>query len=402
MNNNNQPNSHAAGADVNALSTSVETVKALLAAGILDPTSLGLPTLTGNGTDREADPQEQGLPTWFMVPGEPITVRDLITKTKAGLKPSTLRAYGCYLDLLAEGYDADGLSYPGIGDMDAHKVLPSDLKTALAFVKQRALNTAAERATVRRSVGRAVRDSTGEGACYNAVGAWRRAFSIAVQDRHLARQFNPAQDLAKPKRAPGKRRPLKSDQMADFWAVVQGTGDDPELDSMMVETILISGARREGLFNLTLSSIDRDECTLRLDEKFDKVVYQPVPDWFAAKLYDFAVDRAAKVPGDAVFCYLPKASGVPGRPATSRRLDNLFGRIQSTLAWADRDQVTAHTLRHHAIGLVERHAGRQVATAFARHAPEDTNSLYGRASREEVAQAVVDLYGGDHPWLREN
>lgn len=73
--------------------------------------------------------------------------------------------------------------------------------------------------------------------------------------------------------------------------------------------------------------------------------------------------------------------------------------MQSKLAWADKEQVTAHTLRHHAIGLVERHAGKQVAAEFARHEPGDTSDLYGRASREEVAQAVVELHGGAHPWI---
>ena len=186
--------------------------------------------------------------------------------------------------------------------------------------------------------------------------------------------------------------------MNDFWSIVRSTGNDPELDWMICQTILISGARREGLLNLTLGWIDRDQCTIKLDEKFDKKVDQPVPDWFVHMLHDFAASRGATHPNDKVFRQLKSADGSPGRPITSRRLDNLFQRVQSLLAWADRDQITAHTLRHHAIGLVERHAGRQVASAFARHEPEDTSGLYGRASREEVAQAVINIHGGRHPW----
>lgn len=53
--------------------------------------------------------------------------------------------------------------------------------------------------------------------------------------------------------------------MAQFWQLVGGTGDDPQLDSMLCQTIPVSGARREGLFNLTLDGISLQECTVRLD-----------------------------------------------------------------------------------------------------------------------------------------
>lgn len=62
-------------------------------------------------------------------------------------------------------------------------------------------------------------------------------------------------------------------------------------------------------------------------------------------------------------------------------------------------QVTARTLRHHAVTKVERHAGKAVATAFARHSPGDTNDIYTQASPAEVASAVVEIHGGDHPWM---
>lgn len=66
---------------------------------------------------------------------------------------------------------------------------------------------------------------------------------------------------------------------------------------------------------------------------------------------------------------------------------------------AGKDKVTAHTLRHHAISLVERTFGRRVAIAFARHEPEDVNGRYTVARPKEVTGAVVAFRGGDHPWL---
>lgn len=407
-----QPSTTSLTETTRALTQSIDTVKQLLAAGLLDAKALGIdtPTVAAPAPQGQAgrDAARQGsLPDWFLVPGEPITVRDLMEKTRRGLKPETARAYGSYLDFLANGWttcepdQAPETHYAGIGDRWAHQVLPSDLEEALRFVELRARQAGARRAAIREAVGRAALPATGVGARYNAVGAWRRAFEVAVKDRHLASQFNPAKDVKKPRRLTGTRRPLTQTQIEEFWAVVRNTGNDPDLDELLCLTVIISGARREGLFNLTIGGIDLEECTIRLDEKFDKVVDQPVPDWFAHELYDFAVSRGASGRSDAVFRTLPRP-GATGRPVTDRRLDNIFQRLQSVLRWADRQQVTAHTLRHHAIALVERSSSRAVAIRFARHEPEDTNTLYGRASAKEVAQAVIRLHGGDHPWLHRD
>ena len=51
---------------------------------------------------------------------------------------------------------------------------------------------------------------------------------------------------------------------------MDNTGDDPLLDRMMCETIVISGARQAGILNLALGGIDLEERTVRLDEPFDK------------------------------------------------------------------------------------------------------------------------------------
>lgn len=373
-----------------AVAQAVQTVRDLMRAGLLDPAALGL-----------SPAGEQGSRP--LVPGDRIRLRDLVVKTLRGLEgSSSRRTYETYLTFLAEGWPAaappEEKLYPGLGDRWADEVLASDLEQALGWVERRAVLSAAWRAERREAAKRAVHTSGGAGARYNAVSAWRRLFSTAVKDRHLAKEMNPALDVAKPRRSYGSRRPLKDEQMQQFWELVGGTGDDPELDVMLCQTILISGARREGLFNLTLGGIDLEECTVRLDEKFGKVVDQPVPDWFARELHAFALSRGAHKATDAVFRTRPR-NGRPPRPATARRLDYIFQRLQAAYAWADRAQVSAHVLRHHAIALVERQSKKAVSLAFARHEPEDTNDRYGRASAKEVAQAVVALHGGTHPLL---
>lgn len=377
----------AAGDDfASQLADKVAAVKSLIAAGLLSPEALGL-----EATSRPA-----------LVPGEPITVRDLAVKTLAGLKTSTASTYRTYLTFIVDGWPAAAPAeeklYLGLGDRLAHEVLPADLEEALRWVGIRAEMSAQRKTDVREELGRHAVFSDGTGAKFNAVGAWRAMFNVAVKNRHLAKGFDPAQEVQKPRRGLGSRVPMEQHELDEMLAVVQNTGNDPELDLLLCQTILIGGARREGLLNLELRGIDRDECTIMLDEKFDKRLAQPVPDWFVERLYAFAVSRGATQPRDKVFRTRPTGQR-PSRPITHRRLDNLFQRVQSSLPWADRKHVTAHVLRHHAIAVIQEASRRTVSLAFARHEPEGTHDRYGRATPREVAQVVVQVYGGDHPWL---
>lgn len=374
----------------------VKMVQAMLAAGMISADQILNPQDTDAVTaDRLA----------HLVPGEPITVRELVVKTKKMMKDSTSRTYNTYLNLLADGVTdpADPtFSIEGLGDRYAHHIVTSDLEVVLRFVEQGAIRRAEARADVRRQAGRATRDSNGSGAKYNAVGAWRHLFEVAIADRHLAKGYNPATDLRKPPRSNTARRPLPAKEMAEMWTVLGQTGNDPELDLMIAEMIIITGARREGLLNLTISDLDRVNCTVRLDEKLGKIVRQPVPDWFVEKLHRFAEDRGASAPHDQVFRRRCRRDGGPGTPITSRRLDYCFGRVQASLEWADRKQVTAHVLRHHAVALIERHAGFQVANRFARHEPDSVTKRYGQATEEEVARAVIEVHGGRHPLVEDH
>jgi integrase len=372
------------------VSEAVALVRALLSAGVLDANTLGL----GGPAPAQQRPDEAAA----LVPGKPIRIKDLVTKTRAGLIDSTDRTYGTYLTFLSDGWPAKAKEgeklFEGFGHRWAHEVLASELEEVLRLVGQRALLNSHWREAARQAVGREVISSDASGARFNAVGAWRRAF----KDRHLAKAFDPAQEVVKPRRAKSKRRALEPDQLEQFWDLVENTGNDPELDALVCETAIIAGARREGVLNLDLSGLDQLECTVRLDEKNGKVVDQPVPDWFVRRLYEFALSRGACRPRDKVF--RQRARGAkPARAITSRRLDSLFQRLQAAYEWADKQQVTAHTLRHHGITAVERASSKAGSTRFARHQPGDTNERYSKASEVEVAAVVVRLYGGDHPWL---
>jgi integrase len=328
-----------------------------------------------------------------------ITVADLVKKTLDSIRTDSKRTYKPYLTLLEKGWSGRDYRYEGIGKMWVDEVLPSHLEKALEAVQARAQQRHEDRHAVRSEVDRHEFAPVGSTPAYNAVGA-----AEAIQRCH--RRKAPAQG-----RQPGRRhqeahadrghppRP-HADQLDQMWELIDSTGDDPELDRMLCETILVTGARVEGLLNMTLRHIDLDECVIWLDEKFGKVIPQPAPDWFCQKLNAFALSRGAIIKSDKVFRKLALGPKTPAAPITDRRFDYIFTqRLQAAYEWADKDQMSAHNLRHHAVTTVERGMGsKAIAQAFARHSSGVT-SIYIKASREEVAAAVLRLYGGDHPWL---
>lgn len=371
-----------------------ELVKHMLASGALTAEAIGL----AGGTPSQVVVGARGA-------GERITVAALSTLALASCSKNTARTYGSYMRLLAGGEPTvagpDGEPYKGIGDLWADEVLPSHLEAALKIVRVRAEAGADARADRREAKGRVVRESDGSGAAYNAVGAWRKMFTVAVNERHLAERFNPALKVKKPQRQPGQRLAITEEHLREMLELFGSTGDDPELDLMIARFILITGARQEGILNLRFGGLDAGECTVRLDEKFGKITAQPVPDWFLAELQAFALARGASRRKDPVF--VKRLASGRFKAITHRRFNNMFGdRLQALCPWADKTQTTAHTLRHHAVTVIERATSRAVATAFARHKPEGTNGIYTVASREEVAEAVVLVYGGDHPWLHRS
>lgn len=340
-------------------------------------------------------------PPAYLVPGTPIRVADMVAGTK--LSEGEKATYGSYLPILLDGWTSPtGHHYEGVGHRWAHEVLPSELDTLVEAVLERALITSATRDQNREEAGRATKESKGESAVYNAVGAFRKVFASGVRDRHLAKGFDPSQEVKKPSRPASARRPLTGDQLQEMWGVVLNGGNDPDLDAMMCNFIIITGARREGVINLNVRDIVVATGMVWLDEKNDERVEQPAPDWFLRQLLSFAASRGSVRPGDPVFRYKAgRRSGGPNSQALGRvgdsRFHTLFSRIQASLEWADQVGLSAHTLRHHGSALLSRQNGLHVSEAWLRHKPDKLSMLYGQATPAEVAAAVVELHGGSHP-----
>lgn len=287
--------------------------------------------------------------------------------------------------------------YPGLGDKPLVDVTYKDLVELVNWCRVRA-ELAAHWSTLRREeAGRSIRRFDQDGAVRNAVGALRYFYDQAVLAGVVAAHRNIAQRLNKPGKHPSPRRAFNATEYDELWTTITTGGDDPELDALIVETVLVTGARREGLLNLSRRDVDTIRATVWLDEKLGRPEEQPATPDLCRRLLEFATSRGATRPQDPVFCYKDSlARGIPHR-LTSRRLDTLHTRIQTSLPWADRLGVTIHWFRHHAITTVERATSEAVAARFARHHDGGVTRTYDKATGEEVCAAVALVTGKAHP-----
>lgn len=175
--------------------------------------------------------------------GPPPTVADYIDKAHAIANSGARQTYGTYWRKLREA----------MGPMPITDVLSSQLLTFVANVKESA---------VQRRNGR-----MGVGAAENCVGAIRAVFKIAVQDRIITTQLNPAAELKKPARPQSRRRALNERELGQVFDVVQTMVRDPNLDTLLVRFFVETGARREGALVLRCCDFNRDQQTIRLRKR---------------------------------------------------------------------------------------------------------------------------------------
>jgi integrase/recombinase XerC len=108
------------------------------------------------------------------------------------------------------------------------------------------------------------------------VAALRCLYKRAVDDGLITEADNPAQKVAKPRRLPTTRRALPDTRLAEINEVAASTGDDPELDTLMLRLRTETACRRGGALALRLQDLDPDQCLVLLREKGETVRWQPV------------------------------------------------------------------------------------------------------------------------------
>ena len=198
----------------------------------------------------------------------------------------------------------------------------------------------------------------------------------------------------KPRRLPTTRRALPDTRLAEINEIAAQTGDDPELDTLILRLHTETACRRGGALALRPQDLDPDQCLVLLREKGETVRWQPVSPILMARWSSTAGIGMPRRTGSC--CATPMAATI-----THRRYDHMWTRIGRQLPWVAIQGVSTHWIRHTILTWVERNFGYAVARAYAGHtdggSEAGATSTYVRASLSEVAAALAALTGEPHP-----
>jgi len=298
-----------------------------------------------------------------------------IPVVEAAVSQATRRTYQPYWARILDRWSDVELTTP----------TPSDIKQLAETVRQNVV--------VRRNA----RD--GRGAVELFVAALRCVYKHAVDDELLSEQQNTAIKVRKPVRLPTGRYALPADRLSQVNTVASTTGNDPELDSLLLRFHQETAARRGGALAMrTPHDLDPDQSLVRLHEKGGTARWQPVSPTLMQALLAHSENRGAQA-GEQLLRYRN------GSPLTRRRYDSLWNRLGRHLRWVAAQQVTTHWLRHTTLTWVERNFSYAIARAFAGHFEHSgevgTTVTYVKAGIHEVATALAALTGEPHPLARQ-
>jgi integrase/recombinase XerC len=247
------------------------------------------------------------------------TFAEYVPVVSGAVSAGTRRAYGTYWNRVVEQWGARRLDEP----------TPSEIRQLMALVKA---------SVVQRRNGRG-----GRSAQEHLVGALRCLYRQAEDDGLINERDNPARKVDKPRRLPSTRRAVTDTRLAEINQVAATTGDDPELDALILRLHTETACRRGGALALRPQDLDTEQCLVLLREKGETVRWQPVSPTLMAGLLRHAEERHAPA-GERLLRYSN------GRPITYRRYDGLWTRIGRHLPWARTQQVSTHWLRHIDLG----------------------------------------------------
>jgi integrase/recombinase XerC len=233
----------------------------------------------------------------------------------------------------------------------------------------------------------------GRTAAEHLIASLRCLYRYAEQDGHISTADNPAIRVPKPRRLASTRRALSREALAEINSVAATTGNDPELDILLLRLHTETACRRGGALALRQRDLDTAQCLVCLHEKGDTVRWQPISPTLTRHLRAHTDERNT---GD----HNQLLSYRNGRPITARRYDYLWSRLGKHLPWVATQQISTHWLRHTTLTWVERHYGYAITRAYAGHtgrSDSGTTATYIRADVQEVAAALSTLTGEQHP-----
>ncbi|HWO65948.1 MAG TPA: site-specific integrase [Umezawaea sp.] len=298
------------------------------------------------------------------------TFADYVPTVSGAVSAGTRRAYGSYWDRIVTHW----------GDRPITDPTPSEIKQLAEHVKANVV--------VRRNA------RGGRGAAEHLIAALRCLYRHAEDDDLITTGDNPAIKVPKPTRRASTRRAIANDRLDEINHIAATTGNDPELDTLLLRLHTETACRRGGALALRPEDLDPVQCLIFLREKAETVRWQPISPTLMNHLIRHGTNRGAER-GTRL---LRRANG---KPFSTRRYDHLWTRVGEHLPWAATQGLSIHWLRHTTLTWVERNFGYAVARAFAGHAESSSEpgatATYVRATVQEVAQAVSALTGEPHP-----
>jgi integrase/recombinase XerC len=298
------------------------------------------------------------------------TFAEYVPVVSAAVTAGTRRAYGSYWNRVIEHWGGRRLDEP----------TASDIRQLMAHVKTHVV--------ARRNA------RGGRSAAEHLVAALRCLYRHAEDDGLIGEADNPARKVAKPRRLPTTRRAVPDTRLAEINRVAAATGNDPELDTLLLRLHTETACRRGGALALRPADLDPDQGLILLREKGETVRWQPVSPTLMERLVLHAQERRAPRDGQLL-------RYADGRPISSRRYDHLWTRLGAQLPWVRTQQISTHWIRHTTLTWVERHFGFATAQAYAGHEDHGRGgkamATYIRAGLHEVATALAALTGESHP-----
>ena len=180
------------------------------------------------------------------------TFADYVPVVSAGVTDGTRKAYGSYWNRVVEQW----------GDRRLDDPTPSEIKQLVAYVRAN---------TVPRRNARG-----GRSAAENLIAALRCLYRHAQDDGLIDERDNPARKVDKPRRLPSTRRAVNDARLAEINQVAATTGDDPELDTLLLRLHTETACRRGGALALRPADLDPEQCLILLREKGETIRWQPV------------------------------------------------------------------------------------------------------------------------------
>lgn len=176
------------------------------------------------------------------------TIRRYLDKVAEAVPPATRRVYGPYWRRVADDW----------GDRRIDEVTPLEIKQLAERVK-------ADVVVRRNSRG-------GRSAAEHLISALRCMYRHAVSDGLIADSDNPAVRVPKPRRLASTRRALPDARLAEILDVAGHTGNDPDLDLLVLRLHVETACRRGGALALRPVDLDQGQCLVRLREGRDSAL----------------------------------------------------------------------------------------------------------------------------------